>query len=158
MVPNGDDGAVSARNTLSFLRTNSTLKSLEISFEQTLQESYVSAFRLEAVKMLDENRILESLKILSSGSDKFEEFLALVSALQLNTTLKTLGLQYEGHESIDFTVDAVQQLVSILMKNYGPERLVPDISLADDATIIFISYARRILVWPMMKWTNWSLS
>jgi hypothetical protein len=32
------------------------------------------------------------------------------------------------------TDDEVNQLVSILMKNYGLERLVPDISCADDGT------------------------
>jgi hypothetical protein len=35
MVPSDDDGAVSARNALSFLRTNSTLKSLTVSFAPT---------------------------------------------------------------------------------------------------------------------------
>jgi hypothetical protein len=33
-VPSDDDGAVSARNALSFLRTNSTLKSLTVSLRK----------------------------------------------------------------------------------------------------------------------------
>jgi hypothetical protein len=41
-----------------------------------------------------------------------------------NTTLKTLYFPSSDH--ID-TADEVNQLVSILMKNYGLERLVPDI-------------------------------
>jgi hypothetical protein len=131
MDPSDDDGAISARNALSFLRTNSTLKSLTICFPvQAHMESYSSAFRLEAVKMM-ENSLLESLTIRTYSTIKFEELLALVSALQLNTTLKTLG----GLASIDLTDDEVKQLVSILMKNYGLERLEPDISCADDRTV-----------------------
>jgi hypothetical protein len=48
MVPSDDDGAISARNALSFLRTNSTLKSLTVSFiAQAEQESDFPAFRLD---------------------------------------------------------------------------------------------------------------
>jgi hypothetical protein len=134
ILPTDDDGTLSARNALSFLPTNSTLKSLTVSFVQT-QESYVSAFRLGAVKVL-ENTFLESLTIESSGYGiKVEALLALISALQLNTTLKTLGFQFHCFGNIYFTVDEVKQLVSILMKNYGLERLVPDIPCADDGTV-----------------------
>jgi hypothetical protein len=103
MVLSDDDGAVSARNALSFLRTNSTLKSLEISFvrvqpfSQAHMELYVSAFRLEAVKQWG-NAFLESLAIaIIDRNIKFHELFALVSAFQLNTTLKTLGLQFSRH-------------------------------------------------------------
>jgi hypothetical protein len=134
--PSDDDGTVAARNALSFLRTNSTLKSLTVTFAPTQNKSYVSAFLFEAVKML-ENSFLESLTITDySGSGiKVEEFLALISALQLNTTLKTLGFQPSCFKTIYLTVDEVNQLVSILMKNYGLERLVPDIPCADDGTV-----------------------
>jgi hypothetical protein len=131
MVPSDDDGAVSARSALSFLRTNSTLKSLTLCFAQ-----YVSTFRLEAVKMM-ENTCLESLAIkVNIVSDiTVEELLALISALQLNTTLKTLGFNSDCFESIYFTVDEGNELVSILMKNYGLECLMPDIPCADDGTV-----------------------
>jgi hypothetical protein len=140
IVPSDDDGTASARNILSFFRTNSTLKSLTVSFlAKAHQESYVSAFRLEAVKMLEENPSLESLTIHSRGGCKFEEFFALISALQLNTKLKTLGLQphrFENTDSFaDLTDDEVNQLVTILMKNYGLERLAPKIRCADDETV-----------------------
>jgi hypothetical protein len=136
ILPSGDDGAVSARNALSLLRTNSTLKSLTVSFTQTQKGSYVSAFRLEAVRMM-ENTCLENLTIKeSSGSDiKVEELLTLISALQLNTTLKTLDFHSSCFENGYFSVDEVNQLVSILKKNYGLERLVPDIPCADDGTV-----------------------
>jgi hypothetical protein len=48
MVPSDDDGAVSARNAL-FFRTQ-LHSSLTVSFSANQKESYVSAFRLEAVK------------------------------------------------------------------------------------------------------------
>jgi hypothetical protein len=145
MIPSDDDGDVSARNALTFLRTNSTLKSLTVSFMRTQKESYyASAFRLEAVKMMKENPFIESLTIERSGRSivKVEELLALISALQLNTTLKTLGLSTTLKnlgiqlDCLDhFSVDEVNQLVSILMKNYGLECLVPDIPCANDGTV-----------------------
>jgi hypothetical protein len=136
ILPSDDDGAVSARHTLSFLRTNSTLKSLTVSFVRAQKESFVSEFRFEAVKML-ENTFLESLTIKVQGGSgiKVEELFALLSALQLNTTLKTLGVQDCCFEDKYFSVDEVNQLVSILMKNYGLECLKPDIPCADDGRV-----------------------
>jgi hypothetical protein len=134
MVASDDDGAIRARNALSFLRTTSSLKSLTVSFVRA-QKAYVSAFRLEAVKMVV-NTFLEILIITGSVMGlTVEAFLALISALQLNTTLKTLGYQTSFYKRLTLTVDEVKQLVSILMKNYGLERLVPDISCSDDGTI-----------------------
>jgi hypothetical protein len=139
IVPSGDDGAASARNALSFLRTNSTLKSLALSFLHTQQEFYVSAFRLETVKMLEENRFLKSLTITASRDNiRFEELLALISALQLNTTLKILSLQHffsANVNNIYLSDDKANQLVSILRKNYGLERLVPVIFGTDRRTV-----------------------
>jgi hypothetical protein len=70
MVPSDDDGAISARNALSFLRTNVTLKSLTVTFVRVREESYVSTFRLEAVKMMNSNPSLESLTISTSSKIK----------------------------------------------------------------------------------------
>jgi hypothetical protein len=137
MIPSDDDGAVFARNALSFLRTNSTLKSLTVSFLQARKESYVSAFLLEAVKVL-ENTFLESFTISSYGRGRgieVEDFLALISALQLNTTLKTLDLQYYWFENISFTVDELNRLVSMLRKNYGLEHILPNVPCAEDGTV-----------------------
>jgi hypothetical protein len=44
MLPSEDDGAISARNALSFLRTNTTLKSLTVMFQRIREESYFPAF------------------------------------------------------------------------------------------------------------------
>jgi hypothetical protein len=149
MVPSDDDGTLSARNALSFLRTNTTLKSLTVSFQPFEEESYVFAFRLEAVKMMQDNHFLESLTIETEyGGIQFEELFALVSALQRDTTLKTFGFQ--SHESIYLSDDEVKQLVPILTKNYGLEHFVSDISCADDRTIKAImrlnSAGRRYLI------------
>jgi hypothetical protein len=137
MRPSDDDGAISARNALSFLRTNSTLKSLTVSFAQTQKASYISAFRLQAVKVVRENTFLESLAIVESEGDGIQakELFALLSALQLNATLKSLRFQAFCFEHICFTDDEVNQLVSILMRNFGLERLLPEISCTDDGTI-----------------------
>jgi hypothetical protein len=134
--PRDDDGAVSARNALSFLRINSTLKSLTVSFRVgARKESYASAFRLEAVKMIEKNPFLESLIIISGyTSIKFKEMLAIVSALKRNTTLKTFGFLQAPKNSHYLTDDEMKQLVPILTKNYGLERLVPDLSSADNGT------------------------
>jgi hypothetical protein len=132
VIPSDDDGALTARNALSFLRTNSNLKSLTVTFERNQEASYVSAFRLETVKMM-ENASLKSLTIIEIGRVfiRIEELLALISALQLNTTLKTLGF----FEYRYFSVDEVNRLVSVLMKNYGLEDLKPDIPCADDGIV-----------------------
>jgi hypothetical protein len=135
ILSSDDDGAVSARNALSFLRTNSTLKSLTVSFMRAQKESYVSAFRLESVKML-ENNFLESLTIIENNGMgiEVEELFALLSALQLNTTLKTLSFQ-SCFEKLSLTDDEANQVVSILRKNYGLERLTPDLPCAVDGTV-----------------------
>jgi hypothetical protein len=141
MVSGGDDddGALSASDALSFLRTNSTLKSLTVAFyhvhlEEIGKVSYLSAFLLEAVKM-SEKTFLESLTIEIHGSIEFEEFLPLISALQLNTTLKTFGLQLNSFDHVYYTVDEVNQLASILKKNYALEHLAPDLSCVDDGAV-----------------------
>jgi hypothetical protein len=137
MIPSDDDGAVSARNALSFLRTNTTLKSLTVCFQSGCEESLFGfAFQLEAVKMMEDNPFLESLTIATGyGMDiKFEEFLALISALQLNATLKTLVL-HSCVTDFSLTGDEVKQLVSILMKNYGLEHLLNDFLFPNDQTV-----------------------
>jgi hypothetical protein len=134
MIPSDDDGAVSARNALNFLRTNCTLKSLKIDF-QAHNESFVTAFRLEAVKMIAENPFLESFTVSAARNMiKFEDLFAFVSVLQSDTTLKTLACQI-FYKRLSLTNDEVDQLVTILMKNYGLESLVPEISCEDDGTV-----------------------
>jgi hypothetical protein len=136
VLPSDDDGTVSARNALSFLHTNSTLKSLTVTFARPHKESYVSAFRLEAMNLL-KNTFLKSLTITDycSTAIKVEDCLALISALKLNTTLKALDFRSHYFNDMYITVDEASKLASILMKNYGLERLVLDIPCADDRTV-----------------------
>jgi hypothetical protein len=61
--------------------------------------------------------------------------MALLSALQLNTTLKTLDFQSSCFKNVSFTIDEVNQLVSLLMKNYGLECLKPAIPCVNDRTV-----------------------
>jgi hypothetical protein len=128
------DGAVSARNALSFLRTNSTLKCLTVNFALDQNEPYLSAFQLEAVKMMEENPSLETFTITTGSNIKFEALFEIISALQRDSTLKTLGFQ-SFHNSLSLSDVEVNQLVPILMKNYVLERLVPDIPCADDRIV-----------------------
>jgi hypothetical protein len=66
--------------------------------------------------MIEEKPFLESLTILTGWDIRFEELMAIVSALQLDTTLNTLDVQpYDFFNNI-LTEDEVKQLVSILMK------------------------------------------
>jgi hypothetical protein len=95
IIPSGDDGALLARNALSFLSTNTTLKFLGVSFAGVLKESNTSAFRLEAGRMMKENSFLDRLSIATDCNIKVGELFALVSALQRHTTLKTLD--YAGY-------------------------------------------------------------
>jgi hypothetical protein len=82
--------------------------------------------------MIEKNPFLESLIIIIGHSIKFKELLAIVSALKRNTTLKTFGFQH--YKNLYLTNDEMNQLVPILMKNYGLECLGPDLSSADDGT------------------------
>jgi hypothetical protein len=60
--------------------------------------------------------------------------LALISALQLNSTLKTFGFQTSS-ERLSLTYYEANQLVSILRRNYGLERLKPAFTCADDGIV-----------------------
>jgi hypothetical protein len=126
MIPSDGDGAVSARNALSVLRTNNTLKSLTVSFTPTQKESYVSAFRLEAVKMM--NPFLEVKHFSADNMIKLKNCLLLFS-LQCDTTLNPRPTLLPK----SFFDDEVNQLE--FNENCGLEHLVPEISCADDGTI-----------------------
>ena len=104
-----------------------------------------------------EHPFVRSISIRMGSKVKFEELSVLVSALRRDTTLKTLGFQTRyktgfrlSSRTILLTDDEASQLVPILMKNYGLEHFVPDISCADDRTIEDIlrlnSAGRRYLI------------
>jgi hypothetical protein len=127
-----DDNAELWCEALSFLRTNKTLKSLMVDVLHTVKESCLSAFRVEVVAMLQENVSLESLSIqgdMSPYKTKAEDYVALIPALQHNTTLKTLRLNFDW---LRLTDDEDKHMAKILKKNYALESL-PQIYLEFEA-------------------------
>jgi hypothetical protein len=126
---------------LSFLRTNKVLKSLMVTLDDNVTESLAAAFRTDIAAMLHENASLESLAI------KAKEYVALISALQHNTTLKSINLQH--HRRIRRLTDVEDKHMAVfLRKNYALERL-PDINHqgGDVGSILRLNEAgRRYLV------------
>jgi hypothetical protein len=117
-----DDTAALWCRTFSFLRTNKTLKTLVVDLHRDVTE---------CVDTLQENTSLESLSIRKRQGSIFkaEEMIALVRALQYNTTLKTLRLCHSVGR-FQLTDDEDKQMASLLKKNYALESL-PEIDLED---------------------------
>jgi hypothetical protein len=139
-VPMCDDAALWCR-AFSFLRTNKALKSLTVDMYHS-PVSCLSAFRLDIAAMLQENASLESISIQQSRSEiEAEDYLSFITALQGNTTLKTLSLKYETRlgstaelqlTELQLTDDEDKQIASLLKNSYALERL-PDINLKKPA-------------------------
>jgi hypothetical protein len=124
-VDNG--GLARLRETVSFLRINASLKSLTLVCDDTAARD-VSHLCIETVSALAVNMSLEYLDIEISGDERISsvDYLATLAALGPNTTLKTLRL----HPKLDsFESDQVEELLSLIRKNYGLESL--DDSLPD---------------------------
>jgi hypothetical protein len=117
-------------NALSFLLSNKSLTGLVVDLETDVIESRVAAFRCDAVAMLQENASLGHLSILSFYALKAEEYIALITTLQQNTTLKTLRLHYGNF--CHLTEDEDKQMAVVLQKNYALVTL-PDINLVKEA-------------------------
>jgi hypothetical protein len=102
---------------LSFLGTNKVLKSLTVDVPSLSPESCVSSLRKHIAAMLQENVALERLSIPCVNETKAEEYVALVTALRQNTTLKTLKLHhcYYPHPLTD---DEVKRIALLIKKNY----------------------------------------
>jgi hypothetical protein len=104
---------------LSFLRTNKALKSLSLGLDDQTPSS-LSSLRMEIAAMLEENVSLETLSISSWHETKPQDYAALITALQRNTTLKTLEVHTCCHQ---LTTDEDKQLALLLKKNYALESL-----------------------------------
>jgi hypothetical protein len=107
------------REALSFLRTNTTLKALHMCFEGNATVSYATTIRMEVLAMLRENESLETL-FMPCRETRFEDYPVFVSAIQPNTTLKSLCL-YEGDSCLD--EDKMKDLMPFLTKNYRLEEI-----------------------------------
>jgi hypothetical protein len=115
----------------SFLRTNKALKSLMVNVDcGASTESRFSIFRISAAAMLQDNASLESLYIRGSHQTKAGEYVALITVLQHNKTLKTLRLDRFGN--LQLTDDEDKQMAALLRNNYAMESL-PNIDLEDEA-------------------------
>jgi hypothetical protein len=129
-----DDYADLWCRALSFLRTNKALKSLMINLAKNVTESCASAFRIDIAAMLQDSTSLESLLVESYKSiiPNADEYVALVTALQHNTRLKSLMFQRTITTAIRLTDDDDKRLAAVLKKNYALESL-PDIDLENEA-------------------------
>jgi hypothetical protein len=107
------------REAVSFLRTNTTLKTLQMNFEPNVTESHATAIRMEVLAVLRDNDSLETLFMISNLA-RFDDYLVCVAAIQPNTTLKSLRL----HRNF-FCADQAETkaLITLLKKNYGLEEL-----------------------------------
>jgi hypothetical protein len=141
-----DDNADLWCRALSFLRTNKALKSLSVDVDHGVMESCLFAFRIDIVAMLQENTSLESLFIRKSFGTytKAEEYVALVTSLQQNTTLKMLQLNYG---KLQLTDDEDKHLANILKKNFALDSLPKMKRAGDVGTILRLNAAgRRYLI------------
>jgi hypothetical protein len=122
-IKSGDDYSCLWREALSFLRTNTALKSLHMSFADSMSESYAAAIRMELPAALHENESLEILSI-SSKDAGLEEYLVFVAAIQPNNTLKRIELHPSYlHPLYDMDEGKTKALFLVLKKNYGLERI-----------------------------------
>jgi hypothetical protein len=130
-VPLFDENCALWNRAFSFLRTNKALKYLMVNVDcDSSTESCFSIFRISAAATLQENASLESLYIRGSHKTKAGEYVALITVLQHNRTLKTLRL--DRFESLKLTGDEDKQMAALLKKNYAMESL-PNIDLENEA-------------------------
>jgi hypothetical protein len=132
-------------SALSFLRTNKALKSLVVNLKMDATESRIAAFRTDVVAMLQENVSLQSLSIRSQNTVKADERVALLTALQQNSALKSLILQHYDRFSY-LTDDEDKEMAVLLKKNYALERL-PDINQGGDVGAIFRLNGVDVNIW-----------
>jgi hypothetical protein len=104
------------REALSFLRTNTALKTLEMHFYYNLTESHATAIRMEVAAALHENKSLENLSMhykytTRTGSKDYLVFVAAMQAYKTltsepNTTLKSLRLHTVPYMDDDETKES----------------------------------------------------
>ena len=144
-VDNG--GLARLRETVSFLRINASLKSLTIACADTAA-SDAGHLCLKKVSALAVNASLEYLDIEIKGDESISsvDYLAALAALGRNTTLKTLRL----HPKLDsFDSDQVEELLSLIRKNYGLESLddgLPDPTGEAGYILLFNKAGRRYIL------------
>jgi hypothetical protein len=149
-IPLCNDNADLWRGAFSFLRTNKTLQSLLVDMQRNVTTKCLSAFRIDIATTLQDNKSLESLSIRSWNDINAEEYCVVVTALQNNTTLKTLSLYHDHHNphllTFRLTDDEDKQMAALFKKNYTMVSL-PDLEARDVHAILRLNEAgRRYLV------------
>jgi hypothetical protein len=150
-VPLFDDTVDSWRRTLSFLRTNKSLKSLVFDVQygvmtppSVAQNTCLSNFRLDICAMLEENESLKKLALVCRYKVYAEEYAALITVLQRNRTITTLSL--DGFSKLRLTEAEDKHLANLLHKNCGLEWL-PGLDLSvgagDVSAILRLNEAGR---------------
>jgi hypothetical protein len=125
-IKSGDNDSCLWRDALSFLRTNTALKALHMSFDHNVSESHAAAIQMEVLAALRENESLETL-CLSSKDAGLEEYIVFVAAIQPNNTLKSIELLPFNVVDLDFwelNEDETKYLIAVLKKNYGLEEII----------------------------------
>jgi hypothetical protein len=142
-----DDTAVLWSRAFSFLRTSKALKSLMID----ATESFFFTLRSDIACMLKENASLEGLFILGWENANAEDYIALITALQHNRTLKILRFHpCEIRLTEDDDKQMAKLMAALLKKNYALESL-PEIDtenrVGDTGAILRLNAAgRRYLI------------
>jgi hypothetical protein len=117
--------SICVSSLLSALGMNKTLRKVHASGFSSVGGSVIPAVR----EGLEKNSTLEILELINFAHVTEPSFrIAVVDALQLNKTVKTLRICY-GTQNL--TDDEVKHLTSVVKKNYGLERL-PDLDSSDD--------------------------
>jgi hypothetical protein len=139
-----DADAASGRNALAFLRTNNSLKFLVVEFGRHAIKSRVFVFRKQAASMLEQNTSLESLTMQGTNT-KIEDYRSVLSALQSNTTLTCISLQFGSMEMTNYEAN---ELTSVVKRNYGLQhiRAIPNQWLELHAILRLNGAGRRYLV------------
>jgi hypothetical protein len=126
-----DDSATLWYRALSFLRTNRALKSLVVNVQDGVTDSSLSAFHIDIAAMLQDSASLENLSIISSNTTRAEGYVAFLTSLQQNLTLKSLNLESGGNR-LQLTDDEDKQMAVLIKKKYAMESL-PGIDLEKEA-------------------------
>jgi hypothetical protein len=142
-VLSGTDAA-SGRNALSFLSTNNSLKCLVVEFGRHAIKSRVFVFRTQAASMLEQNTSLESLTMKGTNT-KIEDYRSVLSALQSNTTLTCISLQFGSMEMTNYEAN---ELTYVVKRNYGLHRcsVIPYYMVELHAILRLNEVGRRYLV------------
>jgi hypothetical protein len=140
-----DENSALCCRALSFLRINTTLKTLLLDAERDVTESCLIAFPIDVVAMLQENLSLETISIQGSHRTKVQDYFVLVAAIQHNMSLTTLDLGRSSY--LPLNDGESRQMASFLQRNFALETIFDIDPLGDVGAVLRLNKAgRRYLV------------